>query len=430
MKKAFHTSTTSLFFLSMILLFQTSFLLAQRGPQKLELNHYIGDTKKIAIAEFMGFSDPKHALTSPYLFKIEQPLKGGFDKTDIFLNHKPGYIDYLNKGDKCVIFITDGNIWMENQLEHLDMVGRYQEGKNGNDKIIYMQDFYDSTGIQSHWDMEAQYSSMQRIVPQSFTEKQLKDFLNSGKYSLHASGYLHFFSEKTQLLEPSKLGIRIDCMYGKENLIYTVTTDFNTNDFPAKPALDVFAMGYIGKMIYNENGTRPLEISYEFIRADSSGENIEAKFWIESPEEINEKEFVEYLANPSYGPPYFEFELVMSNKTTYKLMRWDELRAFDMELVGFMNQTFTDTRMSPPNPKGGELEMKYGEDELIIQFKPRAEKLEKWPYIQDALVREAKIAPIEATLTWKKNGMTKNFGTCTIYYKKTGFAFNPNYLKK
>lgn len=424
MRKHLYIPITTLF----LLILQASQISAQRGPQKVELNTYIATTRKIAIAQFMGFEDSGHPLTSKYLFKIDKPLKGSFDKTDISLPHSKGYIHNFNPGDWCILFIREG-VWVNDEVDNLDLVGLYSNKQQGEDQMFSFEDFYDSTGVRSHWDMEEASKKTKMVIPTSLSEIQLKDYLTYGKYSGNVTGYLHFFSEKTQLLEPSELDIRIDYAYGKNGLEYSVSTEFNTYDFPAKPEWSMYDITYIDEMIYEPNGTRPLKIGFKFLSVDSTGKNIQSKFWVKEPEEITEKEFMEYLSHPTYGPPYFELELVTSNNSKYQLIQWDNVNQ-GIQLVGFMNQTFKDVGMSPPNTEGGQLEMKFGEDELIIKFKPRPEKKEKYPFIQDHFIRETKIAPVEATVTWKKNGTTKELGTCTIYYKKTGFAWDPNYRSK
>src|SRR5687768_15159642 len=120
MRKRIHIPITTLF----LFILQASQMAAQRGPEKVDLNTYIKDAKKIAIAKFTGYMDTGHPLTSPYLFTVEQSLKSDFEKNDIFLDHKRGYIrGGFNIGDKCIIFINYGSIWMQNQLEYLDLVG-------------------------------------------------------------------------------------------------------------------------------------------------------------------------------------------------------------------------------------------------------------------------------------------------------------------
>jgi hypothetical protein len=424
MRKGFYIQTTTLF----LLLLHVSSISAQRGPHKVELNTYIATTRKIAIAQFMGFEDTGHPLTSKYLFKIDKPLKGSFDKTEVSLPHSKGYIYDFNPGDWCILFVKEG-AWVNDEVDNLDLVGIYANKQPGEDQMFRFDDFYDSTGVISHWHMEEAYKKTTTVIPNSLSEVQLKDYLTYGKYSGNVTGYLHFFSEKTQLLEPSELDIRIDYAYGKDGLEYSVSTEFNTYDFPAKPEWTMYDITYMDELIYDPNGTRPLKLGFKFLSVDSTGKNIRSKFWIDEPEEITQKELMDYLSHANYGPPYFEFELVTSNNSKYQLIQWDNIRQ-GMELIGFMNQTFKFNRMSPPNPEGGELEMKFGEDELVIRFKPRPEKKEQYPFIQDHFVRETKIAPVEATVTWKKNGTSKELGTCTIYYKKTGFAYDINYRSK
>jgi hypothetical protein len=403
---------------------------AQRGPQKIEFNTYIATTRKIAIAQFMGFEDPGHPLTSKYLFKIDKPLKGSFDQTNVSLPHRKGYLYDFNPGEWCILFVHENN-WVNDEVDNLDLVGRYINKQQGEDQMFRFEDFYDSTGIHSHWDMEEVAKKTKRVIPISLSEIQLKDYLSHGMFSGNVTGYLHFFSAKTELLEPSALDIRIDYVYGKNGFEYSVSTEFNTNDFPAKPQWSIYDITYFDELVYESNGTRPLILHFKFQSVDSTGKSIQAKFWVKEPEEVTEKEFLDYLAHPSYGPPYFEFELVTTNNSKYQLIRWDRTQAFKMELLGFMNQTFKGGKMSPPNPEGGVLEMSFGSDEeLIIDFKPRSEKKERYPFIQDHFVRETKIAPVEATITWKKNGRGKELGTCTIYYKKTGFAYDPYYRSK
>jgi|GEM_PF-5124549 len=385
-------------------------LLLRAEPMHIAFPEMIDKSKTIVLADFLGPADSAGPFGHwRWKLKVEQVLKGKVSGDTLIVTRAHGEA-YLEKGVCCLAFINaDGGF---------EWVGRISNCGKPENGIVFLEGFYDYNAY--------------IVAPCTITMKQLKDYLATEQYQTTVSGYLHFFSTETKKMEPSPVHFTIKYTYRKDGKGATdvQATNMKLVDFPARPQLSLGAWENTISVIYESNMVRPLKIEGEILEAeglDASGSGYKALFWLEEPEELTEKEFYQFLADPSVGYASYEVD-VITKENTY-VLRLDEEYGRIGDMHGYGGGKREIHRLGSPEADRKEtIEFGWPDPDLYIELDQREPDREKLKYSSNRFIRDLRIKPFEGTLVSKTGGKEQR-RPCTLVYRKTKFEPNANFGK-
>ncbi len=372
-------------------------------PMLISFNDMIKQSKTIAIGTYIGFSGKNELESFQYYFVVEKLLKGAPTKDTLVLNRASGAV-HLAPGTQCIAFINmdDGFEW----------VGTCKSSTKISDpSLIFMEGFYD-------WNAYI-------VSPATISVSQLKDYLKNESYSGSIYGDLYFFSNETKKMEASSVKIEVNYTY-KNNAISSEVklNGADLNDFKNKAGFSLPNWDHIVTIEYEYNLVRPLKIKGQFEDLHPGEQRFHAMFWLEAPEELTYSEFLDFLKNPAYGHPYYELEVKTLNDKTYTILLNDEIGRVG-KLLDYNGKNMPISSLSTA-PVREICFGNYSRDLVLVLDSCLVDKKE-FDYAGDDLVRELKMGSIGASIYTETGEVKKFISRCTLSYKSTKFAKNPNY---
>lgn len=372
-------------------------------PMGIAFNEMITKCKTIVIAEFLGPEFPDAEIQMRFKLKVTKTLHGSVTSDTILVGRAHGR-PYVREGVECIAFI--------NQSGDFEWVGNSVGNKPLEQSVIFMEGFYDFNAY--------------LVSPSTITYSQLISYLKTKSYSGKVVGQLHFLNPETAKMEPGTISFNIDYTYTDGKIEQKVTSKgMEIVDFE-QPNLWLSSWESEIVLEYESNLVRPLNIIGDIQQLNDDG-TFSVVFWLEAPEELTELEFHRYLAQPAYGHPYWEIDVITEyDGKSYLLVLGKEIGRIG-KLHGFKGRTYGCKGLSPMGAENtGHLKFEYDED-VVIELPARPTDRELMDYSHEDFIRQLRLKPAEGIIYVKKNGKKKELGTCKLVFKRTLFTDNPNF---
>ncbi len=398
------SKTLPLFFLLYLSMGAKSFA----EPLFINFNEMIQQSKYIVIGTYLGGIQNGQITSSKFNFEVEEVLKGDIAMGKTHFNPSSGHIS-LPFGERCIAFVKEDN--------GFEWVGHNQSGKSITDNsLLFLEGFYDFNAY--------------LVSPATLSVAQLKEYIKNGSFSGSMYGDLHFFSNTTKKMEPSPIQLEVKYTYTKENIL---TSDvklngISLNDFKKKAIFNLPCWSWDNNTVtiqYEYNLVRPLEIIGKILDIHPSANRFRILFWLDRPEELIYEEFLTFIKDPSLGHAYYELEVSTSAKKTYTIILNEELGRTG-RLLDYNERDLEILSLSTGQER--EIVFRLGDDEsLILSMDSCLISKDELEFAGDELIRELKLGPIQATIYHQAKNADLYVGHCTLSYKSTKFARNPNY---
>ncbi|TND08414.1 MAG: hypothetical protein FD123_2210 [Bacteroidetes bacterium] len=397
-----------IFFSFIILLLAVS---AQAEPMHIYFQEMITQAKTIVIAEYIGPANSAEGLdATEWNIDVKEVLKGKAGQGRMKVGRAHGMVQ-LPAHSQCIAFLNERN--------EFEWAGYTKDKGDPASGIIFLEGFYDFNAY--------------LVSPCTITLNQLKEYLKKGFYHCTVSGDLHFFSQEKQVMEPSTVHFEITYTFGKKTPGTKVKmTGMKLVDFPKEPEVELGSWRNTIELDYEPNMVRPLKIHGEILDSlglDSSGFGYKALFWSDAPEELTEKEFFDYLADPKVGGNVaYDVELITKKKTYLLKLREEYGRIGYLE--GFGNGRLECWSLGSPEPdRKSTITLAYDTLGPFIELDMREPDKKKLRYSSERFLRELKIKPMTGTFVYREGDVVHR-EACTLKYKSRRFMPNPNYKGK
>lgn len=372
----------------------------------------IRKSKTIVMGTYLGFNGKTAYESNQYYFAVYQTLKGTNQADTLVLNRAGSGSVEIPVGTYCVAFI--------NEKDEFEWVGTTKKiNKTLDNTILFLEGFYD-------WNAYI-------VGPASISIGQLKDYLSAEIYTGTAKGNLYFFSNTSKKMEPSSIELEINYTYQDQShnralmnpLSYSVKINgIDLKDFKKAPVFNLPFWDDILTVEYQPNLYRPLEIEGKILDNSTTPNVYNIMFWVTEPEELTYEEFVQFIDHPEQGQVYFECEVKLENDLKYTLLINDELG----HIGKLLNYNGKDLPISffSTSPKR-EVGFSNYPNDLRLEFDSCLVNKEVFELAGNEMVRELKMGTVKATIYSKIGNIENPITRCTVSYKATKFAKNPNY---
>lgn len=255
---------------------------AHAEPMLTTLDEILADSTDVVIATYVGpvGSSNSYDATGSRL-RIERALRGSL-RGEITAGVGTGHAD-LQAGSRVIAFLDRDRAW--------SYIGEAPAGARLEDRVS-LRGFYD---FNAHI-----------VTPGMMTLDELTARLTGDPIEWHVEGPLVALADDGSRVIETRYRIRVD---STENGATTVT-GLPIRNLPA-PTVDFGGREDIVTITWRSSWPRPLAI-----RGEISGRNagvLTARFWIEQPDLLRERDIRAYLTNRNAAYPYYRMRL-----------RWDD----------------------------------------------------------------------------------------------------------
>ncbi|KOY84678.1 hypothetical protein AD998_19785 [bacterium 336/3] len=375
-------------------------------PLYIEFGEMISKTKTIVIAEYLGAVNPNAEIIDSYKLLVKEVIWGTVKEKIMIVKRAQGGVEYgLTPNTICIAFINqdDGFEWVATP---------HQKGADIQTSSLYLRGFYDYNAY--------------LVYPSLVTVHQIREYLQKGSMSYHLKGNLHFFSTEEKKMKAGKTSFDVEYIYQPKNSKSTIKTEnLPIKDFPKQGSASLGAWQEPAiNIVYESNLIRPLKFGGRVQSLKDGKNTFEVLFYVEELDEINEKMFLEYLNQESYGYLYYEVLVQTEDGENFKLMCQENKNGevlINSKGERYRYKSFSDNRIIF-NYKDGK--------ELILEYIPLNMTQEQLLYTRGVLakfIRQLKISTLHANIYEKDSEKEKLIGKYTLVLKRTHFGPNLNF---